>query len=253
MGNEGSPPDERTRRRWEPWDGTKVVATPSGTRRVEPPAVPEPAPTPEPELRAAREPVRTREPEPEPVQRRRSRLVWWPLPAAIVLAALAAYLLTRPNDDAETTRATPTTTTAVAGTAHTKTAAAPAQPRTVGTLAAPAGALLPLPAGGELTEFVGTYVRARGVPVQSVVGNEAFWIGSSREQRVLVRVISGRGESAQRIVPGAKVAFAAAGVQRVKPSTAARLGITANEGARQLRRQGAYLSVLERKLRVSSP
>jgi hypothetical protein len=183
---------------------------------------------------------------------RRSVLVWWPLPAAVVLAAVGAYFLTRPSETTRT-RAAPATTAQVAGTAHTKTVAAPARPRVVGTLTARGEQILPLRSASSLTGFRGAYVHGRGLPVQSVVGNEAFWIGTSREQRVLVRVISARGESSQRIARGMKVSFAAAGVRPVKTRTAARLGISAKEGAGQLRRQGAYLAVLERKLRVSSP
>jgi hypothetical protein len=247
MGNEGSQPDERTRRQWQPWDGTKVVATPTGTRR-EPPPPPPPAPAP------ARAPVQAyARPANEPAPpARRSRLVWWPVPAAIALAAVAAYLLTRPDDGAKRGSPAPARTAQVAGAAHTKMAAVPATPRVVGTLSARGGDLLPLPAGGDLERFRGAYVAGRGVPVQSVVGNEAFWIGASREQRVLVRVVSARGESSQTVKVGMKVSFAAAGVTRVTPRTARRLGISAREGAGQLRRQGVYLAVLERKLRLSS-
>lgn len=115
----------------------------------------------------------------------------------------------------------------------------PAAGTLLGTRVAP---MLPVPAGG-LKPFVGRGAFARRVTVQSINGNEGFWIGSSERDRVYVEWGGdvGRNEPS-RFQPRVGDRVAVIGpVQAAPPDPARRLRLNPPE-ARLVLRQGAFLN-----------
>jgi hypothetical protein len=100
---------------------------------------------------------------------------------------------------------------------------------------------------GALATETGSIARAARVPVQSVVADEAFWIGSDSADRLFVQ-IDARGESGVRVRVGALVSFL--GRVRGLDGPPSDLGLAASEGAALLTRLGALIVVEERDLRI---
>lgn len=108
-----------------------------------------------------------------------------------------------------------------------------------GPLVTRADSLLPVPAN--LRGLAGQAVRARQVRVLSVPADEGFWVGRSEADRIWVQ-LTGQAESGRTLRAGQQVSF----IGRLRAHTAAfpeRVGVTADEGSRQLRRQGAHIRV----------
>jgi serine/threonine-protein kinase RsbT len=117
-------------------------------------------------------------------------------------------------------------------------AAAPAVPA---TLSVGGARLLPAARVGSLRAHSGRTAVARDVPVQSVAADEGFWVGAGPGRRVWVQ-LRATGESAVRVRPGQSASFAA----EVVPAPAdfpARAGVSAAEGAAEIRAAGVYLLV----------
>jgi hypothetical protein len=94
----------------------------------------------------------------------------------------------------------------------------------------------------ELAAFEDQTVRGQGVEVQSVISDEAFWLGGSEAQRVFV-VSSGQGESPANVDAGDRVDVS--GVVRVLPvDYEQRFGLSADEGSADLVSQGHYVEAL---------
>jgi hypothetical protein len=102
---------------------------------------------------------------------------------------------------------------------------------------------------GDLIRFVAKPVRAIGVPVQSVPADEGFWVGTSATNRVWVQLM-GPAESAYDVEVGDKVSFSGRVVSH-GAHFAARVGVSAAEGARELTRQRGHLVVVQSGLRRS--
>ncbi|MGE0306784.1 MAG: RNA polymerase sigma factor, partial [Acidimicrobiia bacterium] len=101
-------------------------------------------------------------------------------------------------------------------------------------LRTPTIGLLPVPA--ELSTHLGEPVTAEAVPVLNVVADEAFWVGSSPADRLLVR-LTGTGESPITITAGQRISFT--GTLTPNPADlAATLGRDQLEGSAQLTQQG---------------
>ena len=193
--------------------------------------------------------------------------------AVVGLAAALALLTARDEvDGVEARRAPAATTGAVLGvstamTPRQRPARRPnAAPRTPARRSAPqaartanrlgvvrAGArrvsLLPVPPPARLAALKGTYVFARNARVQSVVGDEAFWIGGGGVNRLLVHIQENGGESRAQIRRGSRVSFVGSMAPN-RPGIAAEYGLVASEGARLLRRQGVHVEVLPKELRA---
>lgn len=110
-----------------------------------------------------------------------------------------------------------------------------------GALTAGDTALLPLLARGDLTRFDGQEAQATGLTVESVPGDEVFWVGSSEGMRILVRLVLG-SEAAPDIQPGDTVSFSGT-VLANPPGFAREVGVTAAEGGTLLARQGVHIEV----------
>lgn len=85
-------------------------------------------------------------------------------------------------------------------------------------------------------------VTARGAEVESVVSDEAFWLGSGEGERIFV-VISTSGESPLNVDAGDRVDLS--GVVRVLPvDFESRFGVNGDSGSSQLESQGHYIEAL---------
>ena len=115
-----------------------------------------------------------------------------------------------------------------------------------------AAAVVPLSSGGvdllpagpapRMVGMVGRTAVGRDVPVQAVPADEGFWVGAGPGRRVWVQLAAGGGESAVRVRAGQRASFTAE-VRAVPAGGAARLGVSAAEGAAELTAAGAYLVV----------
>lgn len=190
----------------------------------------------------------------EPLARRRRSLT--ALAPVALLLALPGWLWgwARANPLSATGAGTATTAVAVAvGVLVTRDQAPPA-PRPPAAVAIPAtvsvggSRVLPAARVGSLAGDVGRAAVARDVRVQSVPADEGFWVGAGPGQRVWVQLRTS-AESRVRVRPGERASFTGI-VVRVTAGMPADVGLTAAEGAAELRAQGAYLLVEPRRLSV---
>lgn len=128
----------------------------------------------------------------------------------------------------------------------------PAAQPAVGPLMAGADPILPLPAEG-LAPYAGRTVHGNAVPVQSVVADEGFWVGTSETDRVYVIYRTGGGESPPDVDAGQLVNF----VGSLQPATAEvdapQFRLTEAEGLGQLRSQGYFVGVPSVDVVVDGP
>jgi hypothetical protein len=83
-----------------------------------------------------------------------------------------------------------------------------------------------------------------------VPADEGFWVGSSATDRIWVQ-LEGGGESAYTVRPGDRVSFT--GQLVANPAGFARQsGVDPDEGAEQLDRQAAHITVSQADLRLTS-
>jgi beta-lactam-binding protein with PASTA domain len=118
-----------------------------------------------------------------------------------------------------------------------------------GALTADDTALLPLLALGDLTRFVGQEAEATGLTVESVPGDEVFWVGPSERMRILVRLVP--GSESPDIQPGDTISFSGTVLEN-PPGFAREVGVTAAEGGTLLVRQGVHIEVEVASLDVTS-
>lgn len=102
----------------------------------------------------------------------------------------------------------------------------------------------------DLSGFMGEVV-GRSVPVESVPADEGFWLGTGEDQRVWVEIVAIEGETPFTVRPGEKVSFTGAEFVPHDETYAARLEITADEGADQLTAQMAHIQVRSADLRAN--
>jgi len=95
----------------------------------------------------------------------------------------------------------------------------------------------------DLSPFAGATVDGGLVRVQQVVGDEAFWIGESASDRLLV-VVASSGESAPQVSEGQAVSFRGT-VEPNPDDPGAEFGIDESEGLSQLQQQGHHLSTTQ--------
>jgi hypothetical protein len=107
--------------------------------------------------------------------------------------------------------------------------------------------LLPVPAANMLSGMTGDRVTGTSVPVQSVVSDEAFWVGTSEQDRMFVRLERG-SESPFQVRAGENVSFAGV-LTQADAGLAEQLGVTEAEGASRLANQGVYIDVESGTLR----
>jgi hypothetical protein len=98
-----------------------------------------------------------------------------------------------------------------------------------------------------LSGMTGERVTGTSVPVQSVVSDEAFWVGTSEQDRMFVRLERG-SESPFKVRAGENVSFDGV-LTRADAGLAAQLGVSENEGASLLAEQGTYVDIKSGDLR----
>ena len=113
-----------------------------------------------------------------------------------------------------------------------------------GTLSAGSTNLLPIAgSGGDLGRYEGQAVEGNAVTVESVVGDEAVWIGNNTNERVFAW-LNLEGESGPDIDAGDRINLSGA-VEPVSSRLGQDLGVTATEGVDQLEEQGSYVEVTQ--------
>jgi RNA polymerase sigma factor (sigma-70 family) len=101
--------------------------------------------------------------------------------------------------------------------------------------------LLPVPTATRLHTLIGQRVIAEDVPVQSVVTHPGFWVGTSPEQRLYVRIVDPQ-HVLRRVQQGMRLRFTAKLVANTANFTVTE-AVTAEEGASLLRAQGVHIDI----------
>ena len=94
-----------------------------------------------------------------------------------------------------------------------------------------------------LAGYEGTGVKGATAPVESVVGDETFWVGRSAEQRLFV-FLNLEGESGPDIDAGDDVTFNGT-VKALPDDFEQRFDVSMEEGADQLEEQGRFIEVTD--------
>jgi len=138
-----------------------------------------------------------------------------------------------PSDD-------PTAPESESGTSETESpVSGPAQEGTVTVDGTP---ILPLPEAG-LAEFAGGAAEGQSVPVQSVVSDDGFWVGSSETDRLFVFLDIGEAEPPPPLELGEPISISGT-LEPAPADPETEFGIRAEDGLAQLMEQGYYLRVL---------
>jgi hypothetical protein len=96
---------------------------------------------------------------------------------------------------------------------------------------------------GSLAPYEETSVEGASAPVESVVGDETFWVGGSPARRLFV-FLNLLGESGPDIDAGDDVTFNGT-VKALPVDFEQRFDVSGEEGADQLEEQGRYIEVIE--------
>lgn len=104
--------------------------------------------------------------------------------------------------------------------------------------------------GGSLKRYTPTQVTGKGVTVVAVEAPDAFWVGKSAKESVLVKIRL-KGKSAPKVKVGQKVDFVGSLIEASPGPQADSLGVKGPAGIARLAKQAAYVdvSVADMKLR----
>ena len=175
--------------------------------------------------------------------RKRGGWLWWLLGllALLVIGALLIGLLG--GDDDSDNQGAQATATAESGTSQSGAGAA------AGSLSARDTSLLPVPAGG-LGGFEAETATGRQVTVQSVIDDEGFWVGTSRQERVYVEYGGDVGEDeTQGFEAAVGDSVDLTGEIRPAPENPGRTLNLPAADARQVSEQGAYINAATAEVR----
>lgn len=184
-------------------------------------------------------------------------LRWVGVAGAVLLLVWVIFLLTRAQDSRLTVEPTPSVATSAgepateeppddptveesaSGTPETE---APPGPASAGIVTVDGTPILPIPDVG-LAEFAGGSAEGQSVPVQSVVSDEGFWVGTSEVERLFVFLDIGGSESLPQIRVGAPISISGT-LEPVPVDPETDFAVRAEDGLDQLVEQGYYLRVL---------
>lgn len=176
---------------------------------------------------------------------------WWLLLLALALIALVAFLVTRGGgDDADGTASQQEAAEDADGTAGGDEGAGGAggnpdvQP---GKITAGGATVYPLSEGLTVGDYDGQKVVGKGVPVESVVADEGFWVGQSADDRIFVLLTDADAESAPEIQPGDTIDFKGEVVAH-GDDFAQRVGVEGNEGAQRLNALAGHVEISQYRL-----
>jgi hypothetical protein len=99
-----------------------------------------------------------------------------------------------------------------------------------------------------LAAYADQPAEATSAPVESVVSDEGFWVGTSAEDRIFVRLVTGGAESPVQVEAGRPISFSGT-VTTNPPDVETAFGVTAAEGAALLTQQGHHIEVPVAELR----
>ena len=161
---------------------------------------------------------------------------------ALLLIGLLIWALVANSDDSDTTATGDTGTEqeldgGSTGTGDTGTAGE----GTPGTIVAGSEDVLAAATAGDLGSFAGQQVTGTAVPVESVIADEAFWVGPSADERVLVYITDAGAESGVDVDAGDTVTFSGT-LQPVEDGFTEQAGIDETEGATDLTEQSYYIA-----------
>ena len=194
----------------------------------------------------------------------RSKFPWWLLLLGLVVIALVAFALTRGGDDAgdgtptseeqqaeENTDGTAAEDGADgadadgAGDTDTDTAAdADVRP---GKITAGGATVYPLQDDLTVGDFAGADVVGRNVPVESVVADEGFWVGTDAQDRIFVLLTNTSGESAPDVEAGDTIDFEGV-VAAHGDDFADSVGVGPDQGAERLNALAGHIEIAEYRL-----
>ena len=167
---------------------------------------------------------------------------WWKwlLAALLLIGAIILLAALLGGDDEPSTagQTSPATRTTPADDSTADSAAPSAAGG--GTLTAGEASLLPVPE--DVGQYVGQDAEGQGVEVQSVVGNEGFWVGTSQTDRVYVEYGGDVGEDEARFRPEVGDVVDLDGPVRPAPEDPAQTLNLEDADAEQVRTQGAYVN-----------
>ena len=169
-------------------------------------------------------------------ERRRGGTPWWVWLLGLAALGLIAFMIFQGlNDDSSTAGGT---------TSGTTSQGAGTEAGTPGAVVADGTDLLATSADAQtLGGYEGSQVEATDVTVESVTGDETFWVGESSDERLFV-FLNLSGESGPDIDAGDEVSFSGT-VEPLPVDFESRFDISADEGAGQLEEQGRYLQVTD--------
>lgn len=169
-------------------------------------------------------------------ERRGGGVPWWVWLLGLAALGLIAFMIIQGlNDDGSA---------ASGGGGGGTTQGTEIDPGTAGTVVTDGTDLLPLASDGDaLAAYEGATVEATEVTVESVTGDETFWIGSSSSERLFV-FLDLAGESGPDIDPGDEVSLSGT-VEPLPVDFEDRFEISSEEGAEELEDQGRYIEVTE--------
>jgi hypothetical protein len=174
----------------------------------------------------------------------RHRFPWWLLLLGLVLIALVATLALRDDSGEATTSPDQETAADVEDATGADDEAAGAddtatiEDTRLGTITAGGATLYPVQEGLTIADFDGVDVTGRAMPVESVVTDTGFWVGTSDEDRIFVLVTG----SAIDLEPGNTIDFDGVVVEHGR-NFAERIGVERNEGARRLTDLAGHVEV----------
>ena len=172
-------------------------------------------------------------------ERRRAGTPWWVWLLGLLLVGLVAFMIFQGMDS---------DTSSDAGSGEgvqlgTGDGAATGDDSTgIGTVSSGSVDLLSLSSDADsLARYEDQSVQGTSAPVQSVVGDETFWVGESERERLFV-FLNLQGESGPDIDAGDEVTFDGT-VKALPIDFDERFDLSAEEGADQLEGQGRFIEV----------
>lgn len=167
-------------------------------------------------------------------ERRRGGTPWWIWLLGLAALGLIAFMIFQGLDDDGSAGG--------AGTATGGTSQGGVVAGSPGTLVANGTDLLPLSSDADaLGGYEGQSVEGTEVSVESVTGDETFWVGNSTDERFFV-FLNLSGESGPDIDQGDEVNLRGT-LQPLPVDFEDRFELSSDEGADQLEQQGRYLEV----------
>ena len=180
----------------------------------------------------------------------RSKFPWWLLLLALAVIAVVAFLLTRGADDAgdgtTTSEQQSGQTADGTGGGAAGDAAGENAGKAPGKISAGGATVYPLSEGLTVGDYAGQKVVGTAVPVESVVDDAGFWVGSNADDRIFV-LLTGTGADSPPVEPGDAIDFEGVVAKHGK-GFAEQIGVQRNAGAKRLTALKGHVEIAEYRL-----